>query len=123
MNRIYDLEERLIQFALQGIEVSELLPKTYIGIHFVKQLIRSSSSPTFSYAEACDAESRNDFIHKLKISNKELREILVCLKIIHRKPLISNSLVESVMKECNELISILSRSIKTAKHNQVIQKS
>lgn len=113
-NYKYDLEERLISFSLMGIQICENLPKSYIGIHLAKQLTRSCTSPAFQYAEACDAESRNDFIHKLKIGVKELRETLVCLKIIHRKPLMNSELINPVIQECNELISIFVKSIKTA---------
>lgn len=112
-----EMEERLINFALFGIEISEELPNTFIGIHLGKQLARSSTSPALNYAEACDAESRKDFIHRLKIVNKELRESLVCMKIIERKPLIVNSKVSNALKECNELISIFSKSIQTSKNN------
>ncbi|MBO6522491.1 MAG: four helix bundle protein [Balneolaceae bacterium] len=115
--RKYDLEERLIGFALTIVYISERLPKTYLGTHFAKQIVRSGTSPAFQYAEACDAESRNDFIHKLKIGVKELRETLVCLKIIDRKPLIESKAVIPVIKECDELISILTTSIKTARNN------
>lgn len=118
-----EMEDRLINFALVGIEISENLHKSYIGEHLGKQLARSSTSPALNYAEACDAESRKDFIHKLKITNKELRETLVCLKIIHRKPLLINEKLNSAIKECNELISILSKSIQTTKLNQHIRKS
>lgn len=113
----FDLEERLIRFSLMGIEVAEKLPSSYLGNHLSKQLTRSCTSPAFQYAEACDAESRNDFIHKLKIGVKELRETLVSLKIIHRKPLLNSELINPVIRECNELISILTTSIKTARKN------
>lgn len=116
-HRKFDLEERLIEFSLSIILVSEKLPKNYLGTHFAKQIVRSGTSPAFQYAEACDAESRSDFIHKLKIGVKELRETFVCLKIIKRKPLIEPQQIEPILKECNELISILTASIKTARSN------
>jgi four helix bundle protein len=119
----YDLEERLIEFSISIIELSEELPQTYIGIYFAKQIVRSGSSPAFQYAEATSAESRKDFIHKLKIGLKELRETFVCLKIIKRKPLIEPNELESVLKECNELISIFNTSIRTAKNNLSVNKS
>ncbi len=117
MSGKFDLESRLLEFALIGIEISELLPKTYIGIHLAKQLARSSTSPALNYAEACAAESRRDFIHKLKIVNKELRETYVCLKIISRKPLLSGEIILKSINECNELISIITKSVQTAKLN------
>ena len=82
---IYNLEERLIEFACAIVEIVGMIPKNIIGNHFSGQLIRSGSSPALNYAEARDAESKNDFIHKMKIVLKELRETYVCLKIIDRK--------------------------------------
>jgi len=116
-NKKFDLENRLLEFALVGIEISEGLPSTYIGVHLAKQLARSATSPALNYAEACAAESRRDFIHKLKIANKELRETYVCLKIIHRKPLMEGDLMDFAISESNELISIITKSIQTAKDN------
>ena len=122
-SRKYDLEERLISFSIEVINLSEELPKTYVGIHFAKQITRSGTSPAFQYAEASAAESRKDFIHKLKIGLKELRETFVCLKIIKRKPLVNSEELDWLLKECNELISIFNSSIKTAKKNLSSNKS
>lgn len=119
----YDLEERLIEFSISIIELSEKLPRSYVGIYFAKQIVRSGSSPAFQYAEATSAESRKDFIHKLKIGLKELRETFVCLKIIIRKPLIEAGELETILKECNELIAIFNTSIKTARNNLSVNKS
>ena len=80
--------------------------------------MRSGTAPALLYGEAQSAESRNDFIHKLKILLKELRETLVALKIIKRVPLTkTNELVDKAMIECNELISIFVKSIETARKN------
>ena len=73
-NRKYDLEDRLIDFAIRSIRVAESLPKTKVGNHIAGQLIRSGTSPAPNYGEAQSVESRLDFIHKMKISLKELRE-------------------------------------------------
>ena len=79
----------------------------------------SGTSPALNYGEALAAESSNDFIHKMKVVLKELRETFVCLKIIKRKPLIeSNDELESAYNENNELISIFVKSIQTAKNNK-----
>ena len=83
MNKL-ELEERLIDFAVLIIEISGELPKTNIGLHLSGQLVRSGTSPALNYGEAQSAESRKDFIHKIKIVLKELRETLVCLKIIYK---------------------------------------
>ncbi len=118
--RKFDLEDRLIDFAIAISEIVEILPNTKFGNQIAGQLIRSGSSPALNYGEAMSAESTNDFIHKLKIILKELRESFVCLKIIKRKPLIQTSEnLELVYKENNELIAIFVKSIQTAKTNQI----
>ena len=81
----YDLEERLVSFAVRIIDVAESLPKTRAGNHLAGQLIRSGTSPAFNYGEAQAAESKDDFIHKMKVVLKELKETRVCLTIIGRK--------------------------------------
>lgn len=81
-------------------------------------MVRSGTSPELQYGEAQSAESRNDFIHKLKILLKELRELLAALKIIKRVPLTNKiDLLEKALVECNELIAIFVKSIETAKIN------
>ncbi len=115
-NKKYDLEERLIDFSVLMIEIAENLLNTKAANHIMGQLVRSGTSPALNYGEAQSAESRNDFIHKLKISLKELRETLVALKIIKRVPLTRKlDLTDRGLSECNELISIFVKSIETAK--------
>ncbi len=122
-NRKFDLEERLIDFAVLIIEISESLNNTRAGNHIGGQIVRSGTSPAFQYGEAQSAESRNDFIHKLKILLKELRETLVALKIIKKVSLSKKmGIVEEGMKECNELISIFVKSVETAKKNKILNK-
>ena len=84
----FDLEERLIDFAVRIIRIAESLPKTKVGNHIGGQLIRSGTSPAPNYGEAHGAESRSDFIHKMKISFKELRETRIWLFMIVRADLI-----------------------------------
>jgi len=81
-NEKYDLEERLIQFALLIIDIVEMLPNTRAGNHIAGQLICSGTSPAFNYGEAQVAESRDDFIHKMKICLKELKETHIAVQII-----------------------------------------
>jgi four helix bundle protein len=117
--RIFDLEERLIDFAVRIIAITESLPKTKVGNHIAGQLIRCGTSPAPNYGEAQSAESRSDFIHKMKICLKELRETKVWLKTIIRTNLIKpKSKIEPDIIENDELISIFMTSIKTAKQNQ-----
>ena len=113
----FNLEERLIEFSVKIIELIPHIPKTIIGQHLSKQLLRSGTSPALQYGEAQSAESRADFIHKMKVGLKELRESLVCLKIILRAKLIKEQFLTSVIKECDELISIFVKSCHTAKLN------
>ncbi|MGD9338516.1 MAG: four helix bundle protein [Syntrophobacterales bacterium] len=118
-NRVFDLEERLIDFAVRIIRIAESLPKTKVGNHISGQLIRCGTSPPPNYGEAQSAESRSDFIHKMKVCLKELRETRVWLIMIVRADLIEPaSRVEPLIDENNELISIFVTSIKTAKEKQ-----
>ncbi|MFP8489272.1 four helix bundle protein [Gracilimonas sp. Q87] len=119
--RKFDLEERLIQFALLILDIAEKLPNTYIGNYFGKQLVRSGTSPAFHYSEAQGAESRKDFVHKLKIALKELRESSTNMKIIKMRPILQSDQLDKAIKECNELISILVKSIQTTKKNMGIK--
>jgi four helix bundle protein len=113
----FDLEERLIDFAARCIKVAESLPNTRAGQHLSDQLTRSGTSPALNYGEAQGAESRKDFVHKMKVCLKELRETLICLKIIIRAELLAEEKLTSLINESNELISIFVISIKTAKQN------
>jgi four helix bundle protein len=111
----YDLEERLINFSVQIIALVESMPSTRAANHLSGQLLRSGTSPALNYAEAQSGESRNDFIHKIKIVLKELRESLVCLKIIHKAKLYkSEEELKALIKETNELVSIFVKSARTA---------
>lgn len=85
MDNPRDLEERLIDFAVRIINVVDALPNTKVGNHIAGQLLRSGTSPAPNYGEAQSAESRKDFVHKMKVALKELRETLIWLRIIQRK--------------------------------------
>ena len=114
-----ELEDRLIDFGLSAIDIAEALPNTKAGNHIAGQMIRSGTSPALNYGEAQDAESTQDFIHKLKVVLKELRETRVALKFVHKGNMHSNTaFVQQIMKENNELISIFVSTIKTKRRNQ-----
>ena len=116
-SRNFDLQERLINFAVRMIQVAESLPNTRTGTQIRGQMLRCGTSPPANYAEALSAESRSDFIHKIKIVTKELRETNVWLLISTRASLIKPERLEPLLKECDELISIFVQSAKTAKKN------
>jgi four helix bundle protein len=116
----YNLEERLIDFAVLILEVGESLFNTRAGNPIASQIVRSGTAPALNYGEAQSAESRQDFIHKLKIILKELRETSIALKIIKRKPLTKNlDKVDKAITECNELIAIFVKSVATANLNKI----
>ena len=116
--RIYDLENRLIEFAALIISVCENLHKTKAGSHLSGQLVRSGTAPALNYGEAQSAESRADFIHKIKIILKELRETRISLLIIEKVSIATNPLlITQAIKESNELISIFRKSAETAQKN------
>lgn len=114
----FDLEDRLIEFGAMIIEVTESLTNSRAGNHLAGQIVRSGTSPALHYGEAQSAESRNDFIHKLKVLTKELRETLAALKLIKRVNLSGKpDLINKAIEECNQLISIFVKSIETARKN------
>ena len=111
----FDLEERLIAFAGRVVEAVSALPKTQVGKHLGGQLLRSGTSPMANYAEAQGAESRNDFVHKMKVCLKELRETLAWLKLIQQRRLLGASEnVEPIVAECDEWVAIFVASVNTA---------
>ena len=114
----FELEERMVLFAVAVLDILERLPDNRISNHISTQLLRSGTSPAPNYAEALGAESRRDFIHKLGLALKELRETNVWLRIIKNKNLVPEGvLIQRTQKECNELIAILVSSINTARKN------
>src|ERR1700675_1183513 len=108
----YDLEDRFVEFVSRVVEVVEALPKTRAGNYIAGQLIRCGLAPALLYGEAKSAESGDDFVHKMKVILKELKETRVCLKIIMRKNMIKPvSRLDRLCKECDELIAITAKSI------------
>jgi four helix bundle protein len=110
-----DIQERLIDLAVSNVKFTTKLPKSSIGRHVSGQLLRSGTSPAPNYAEARSAESSKDFIHKLKISLKELNETAVWLQIIIRSKMIPDEECMDLQKECDELCKIISASVRTSK--------
>ena len=118
MNADYDLEERLMEYSARIIRLGERLPNTRAGNHVASQLLRSGTSPLPNHGEAQAAESAKDFVHKLKICLKELRESWRWLLLIQRVPLLRPRLVEALVKETDELIRIFVRSTQTAEQRK-----
>ena len=117
--RRYDLQDRLIAYAVRIIKLSEALPETKTAKHVSSQILRSGTSPAPNYGEAQSAESKADFVHKLKIALKELRETEIWLKIIAKAQMIeSASQIAPLLQETDELIAILFTSVETAKKSK-----
>ena len=118
MERKYDLNERLIDFAVMIIELNAKLIQSSAGNYLADHMMRAGISPSLHYGEAQGAESRKDFIHKLGILIKELREALNSMKITRKAKLVkSTEQIDAAIDECIELISIFNKSIDTAKKN------
>ena len=119
----YNLEDRLIDFSVLVIEIARGISNSLTGRHLSGQIIRSGTSVSLNYGEAQSGESRKDFIHKMKVVLKELRETHICLKIIHRVKLSkSEEMILKAERESNELIAIFVKSIETAQKNIEQQK-
>ncbi len=117
--RKYDLEERLLEFSVRIVRVSESVERTRSGLHIADQLLRAGTSPYGNHGEAEGAESRDDFIHKVSIAYKELRESRRWLRLIQRVPLVKKpSLLDGLITEAEELVRIFAASLRTAKANR-----
>src|SRR5262245_49825522 len=108
------LQERVLSFSVAVVRLTARFPRTYPARHVCRQLLRCATSPAPNYAESQAAESRQDFIHKLRICLKELRETHVWLQMTQRLDLIKSDEVEGLRKECDELVAIFTKSVLTA---------
>jgi four helix bundle protein len=113
-----DLSERLLEFAARIGKVIDALPNSRLGRHIAGQLVRSGTSPAPNYEEVQGAESRNDFVHKLSICLKELRESRCWIRLILKGDLLPESRMNSLLDEANQLCNIMAKAIVTAKGNR-----
>ena len=113
-----ELEERLIDFAARVLKLCAALPRTQAGHHVAGQLLRSGTSPAANYAEARAAESRKDFVHKLKIALKEMNETHTWLRILTRSDMVPEQKLTDLSAECVALCKILNASITTTTANK-----
>jgi len=115
----YNLEERLLEFSVRVIRVTESLNRSRAGTYVADQLLRSGTSPYGHHGEAEGAESRDDFIHKIRVCYKELREARRWLRLVQRTPLVAKpDLLTSIIVEAEELVRIFAASIRTAESNR-----
>jgi four helix bundle protein len=113
----FDLEERLLEFSARIIRLVDVLPNTRAANHIAGQLLRCGTSPLGNHGEVEAAESRKDFVHKLRICLKELKETRRWLRLLQRAEFVPTSKMVSILGETEELIKIFSASIRTAEKN------
>ena len=115
------LSDRLLDFVVKVVNLVDALPKTVAGRHIAGQLMSSGSSSGSNYEEACGAESRPDFVHKMSIVLKELKETRFWLRVIQRTELLGPDHLAQVLEECEQLCAIIGKSIVTAKKRNVLR--
>jgi four helix bundle protein len=109
----FDLNDRLLDFATVVAGIVKCIPGDLVGSHVAKQLVRAGTAPAAHHSEAQSAESRRDFIHKLTMALKELRETRTWLRFVARLHLVERP-VDMVLDECEQLIAILAVSVRSA---------
>ena len=114
----FDLEERLLEYAVRIIRLVDALPASPAGRHVGNQLLRCGTSPLANHGEVQGAESRKDFIHKLGLCLKEIREARRWLRLVHRVPLLAPAKIDPLLTETESLIKIFAASIRTAEKNK-----
>ena len=112
------LSVRLEDFVIEVVKVVEALAQSFVGRHFARQLLGSSTSAGANYEEACAAESRSDFIHKLQIVLKELRESHYWLRLVSKTGLITGDKLSELLEEAKALSNIVGKSVVTARKNK-----
>ena len=116
--RKYDLEDRLLEYAAAILRLCDRIPRSVAGAYVAGQLVRSGVSPLYNHGEAESAESSRDFVHKLKICLKELRESFRALRLMRLSGLINDpDAIDPLLAETDELIRIFVASIRTAQSN------
>jgi four helix bundle protein len=118
-----DLTERLLEFAVRVGKVVNALPPTRLGRHIAGQLVRSGTSPGPNYQEGCAAESRADFVHKLTICLKELRESHFWIRLIIKSNLLPEARLNDILDECAQLSRILAKSVVAAEGKPMKRKN
>ena len=113
--RSNQFEERLIEFAARIIRLAGRLSRTLPGRHIANQILRSGTAGAPNYAEARGAESRADFIHKMRIVQKELNETAIWIRVVAKSSLISPEFLVDILAENTELCRMTSASIRTAR--------
>jgi four helix bundle protein len=121
LRRGADIAERLLLLAATIVRLARKLPRDVGGRHVASQLVRSGTSAGANYEEGRAAESRADFIHKLRVAAKEMRETIFWLSLVQRSAFLPSSAsepLEALIREANELVAILMASARTARSSR-----
>ncbi|HQV39627.1 MAG: four helix bundle protein [Flavobacteriales bacterium] len=120
MERKYDLDDRCVEFGAQIVLYTDKMPRSVAGNHLAKQLLRSGTAPALHYGEVQGSESTADFIHKMRLALKELRESRNNMRIQAKAELMDFSKKENawLLNESVELVAIFAASVKTAERNR-----
>jgi four helix bundle protein len=112
-----EIENRLVDFAAAVAKIRSSLDRNELSENLISQLSRSSSSAALNYGEALGAESRRDFIHKISLVLKEIRESHNNLRIISKSGLYKGEKKELdlLLDECNQLVAIFQKTSLTLK--------
>ena len=115
------LKQRTKRFSLEIIKLMELIPNTKVGYTIANQIVRSATSVGANYRAACRAKSDKDFLHKILIVEEEADETLYWLELLKEAQILKDSVLDAIMKECNELVAIFTstgRSVKQRINNK-----
>jgi four helix bundle protein len=112
-----NIKVRTMTFAIRVLNMSSVIPKNYSSQVISHQIVRSATSAGANYRAACRSKSRRDFVNKLKIVEEEMDETKYWLELIEESKIFSSEKISPLIKECNELLSIIVKSIQTAKVN------
>jgi four helix bundle protein len=114
-----ELENRLVKFSVAIIGMTKILDDSYASQHLSKQIVRSGTSSALNYGEAQGSPTKKDFIHKISIVLRELRETQINLKIIHDSGLCAdNKVIDEISNENNQLVAIFTKTFQTARENE-----
>ena len=110
-----DLDERLLEYGARIIKLVEALPQTIVGRRIGDQLLRSATAVGANDEEAQGAESKDDFVHKLQVALKELRESYYWLRLLAKAGTLSPDRLADLIDESSQLRAMLSKAVATAK--------
>ena len=113
-----ELLTKCVEYAVKITKLRKYLRETQHEYNIAEQIQRSGTSIGANYSEACDGESRADFVHKLGISLKEDNETIYWLRVLYGAELISKEKYDELVLEVREIYKIIAASVKTIKNEK-----